>query len=228
MRPRRLASYVLDVLLVFAPWWAMLGLVVSPPGGGGMAGIGLAVVLAGMCGLATLGLLVLEVVVFAVRGRTLGMGCVGIAATGGSRGLALLLGVLVLVLPAGAAFLVSSHMSGDMQLLLETTVPLGAIGLDLCFALAPGGRTLTDRIAGIRWQRDVGPSPRSGGALAVDALVGAMLGFPTLLVFDWDDAAGAVVASAVVVGLFGLLEAAVAAATRGTLGMRTLARPPQA
>jgi hypothetical protein len=153
------------------------------------------------------------------------MACVGLVAVAGSRALALFLGVLVLVVPFGTFALLSSGMSGETQRLLGIALPLGAIGLELAFALAPGARTVTDRIAGIRWERATPPGPRSGGAFAVDGLLLAMLGAPMVLVFDWDDAAGPVVASAVVVGLFLMLELLVVAITHGTLGMRALARP---
>ena len=225
MRARRLASFVLDLLFTVAPWLSLLGLVVAPTNGG-MAGIGLAVGLAGLCGLASLVVLVLQAILFLLRGRTLGMACVGLVAVAGSRALALFLGVLVLVLPLGALALLSSAMNGETQRLLGVAVPFGAIGLELAFALAPGARTVTDRIAGIRWERAAPVSPRSGGAFVVDGLVLAMLGAPVILVFDWDDAAGPVVASAIVAALFLLLEVVVLAATRSTLGMRALARTP--
>ncbi|HEY3817411.1 MAG TPA: hypothetical protein VGL81_09585 [Polyangiaceae bacterium] len=223
MRARRLASFVLDLLFAVAPWLSLLGLVVAPTNGG-VAGIGLAVGLAGLCGLATLVMLVLQAILFLLRGRTLGMACVGLVAVAGSRLLALLLGATVLVVPIGALALLSSGMNGETQRLLGVAVPLGTLGLELSFALAPGARTLTDRIAGIRWGRALPVGPRSGGAFVVDALVLATLGAPTVLVFDWDDAAGPVVASAVVAGLFLMLEVVVLAATRATVGMRALAR----
>jgi hypothetical protein len=191
-----------------------------------MAGLGLTIALAAVCSLGSLVILAIQALIFLMRGRTLGMACVGLRTAAGSRPLALLLGVLAAIVPAGVAVLVSSGMDSSTQHLLVVAVPLGAMGLELAFALAPGARTLTDRIAGIRWRVDGSPGKKGGAAFVVDALVLAALSAPTLFVFDWDDAAAAVLASTVGAGLFVTLEMIVLAASQGTIGMRALQPAP--
>jgi hypothetical protein len=229
MAVRRLASYGLDLAIVAAPWLAILGLAIVPPRGGDLAGIGFVLALAALCTLGSLALLVLQATLFLLRGRTLGMASVGLEVESGSRALSLFLGAMVPVVPFGAVALLSSGMDGASQRLLGAGVPLVAMGLELGPSLGAGARTLTDRLAGIRWTRSAGTGVPGLAPFFVDALVLVVLGAPPLFVvaLDWNDAAGPLTAGAVGTGLFVLLELIVVAMTQGTVGMRALARRPR-
>jgi RDD family len=228
MPSRRLASFAFDLLLATAPWASLLGLALGSSEGEPMSDFGLALIFAAVCTLASLVLLAVQTFLFARRGRTLGMALVGLVVEAGSRGRSLVLGVLVFVLPFGVALLASTSMDGDTQKTLLIAAPLASIALELFSALAPDARTLSDRLAGVTWTRDVAPVAARRGAW-VDGLVLLMVSAPLLvLVFGSDNTAGAVIATAFTMTIFVTLEAVVFARTRATLAMRALAgrRPP--
>jgi hypothetical protein len=237
MNVRRLASFALDLLLAAAPWSSLLGLGVGRHSQGQVGDVGEAIALAGICAMATTVLLVTQAFLFARRGRTMGMACVGLVATSGSRGRALFLGVLVFVLPLGLASLLAPALEyGEDQLALLVAAPLASLALEFFPVLGPDARTLSDRMAGvfwthqarpIAWAQQVAAPAASKRGVWVDGLVLLMVSSPLLvLLLGWEDGKGAAGATAIMVALFVALEATVVARNHRTIAMGALAPRP--
>jgi hypothetical protein len=237
MNVRRLASFSLDLLLAAAPWASLLGLGAGNGGDGETGDLGTALVLAGLCAMATAVLLVIQAFLFARHGRTMGTACVGLVATSGSWGRALFLGVLVFVLPLGvAAALASTFEHGEDRTAALVAAPFASLALELLPLMGADARTLSDRMAGVFWAREARPvawaeqvelPAASKGWAWLDGLVLLMVGSPLLvLLLGWNDGKGAAGATAIMVALFVALEATVVARNHRTLAMGALAPRP--
>ncbi|HUB06318.1 MAG TPA: hypothetical protein VMB50_04930 [Myxococcales bacterium] len=240
MHSRRLSAAALDLLLLALPWAALVGLLAVPPhtsgggDGGAMGSLGYFIVAGGACAAACVLMLLLQEGLFLARGRTFGLAWVGLAASGGSRPLALLRW-LVLGLPVAAVLLWNAPPDGWqwLRLGLLALPAAGLLGQVGCF-LAPGARTLTDRIAGLRWQRDeaLAPADPVRGSRAADVallgLVAAPLAVPVLFAAtETSQGLRMLVGPALAVGgvLAALLFAQSALRRRGgTLGARVFRR----
>ena len=228
MRSRRLASFALDLFFVTGPWAGLAGFAVGADTPSGMGGVGIVIVLVGAASLATITVLVVQAALFASRGRTLGMACVGIAAQGGSRGLALFLNVLLVVVPCGIVLVLSRSMQGDTVKVVLPLAPAAGLAVDALFALGPSARTLIDRASGalIASEPRAAGAPRVGG-LAVDALLLAATGASTPLVLDWTDFAPAVIGSGCAVLVLAVVEIVLVVKAAASIGMRALAPAAQ-
>lgn len=225
MRARRLAATAIDALFLVVPWVALVGLMARHGVWGGLVGgLGDVFTVALGCSAGSALLLLLELVVWLVAGRTLGMGLVRIAVVRGRPWLASLLVVAltcVLGALAGAAAIGAGSVNPQNAVAL---VLLGAKALDLAFAMGGSGRLLVDRLSGLQ-VAVVPPSPRRRvlGGLAIDVVLGVAVGAPLLLAFtDLGDLAGAALGAGVALLALLVLQATTLAATRGTLGMRVL------
>ncbi len=192
--------------------------------GGQIGGLGdvLTVVIGCLAG--NLLVVVLQAATWLGAGRTLGMGLVGIAVVRGRPWLASLV-VVGLILVLGAAATAAAIGGGSVNPQNAVALVLmAAKAVDLAFAMSPSGRTLVDRMSGLRVGVPM-PSPRRQvvGGLTIDVALGVSMGAPIVLALtDLHDLAGAVVGEGVVLLVLLALEAAILTVTRGTLGMRVL------
>ena len=127
-------------------------------------------------------LVVLEAATWLGRGRSLGMGLVGLAVVRGRPWLASIV-VVALTLVLGAAAAAAAIGGGSVNPQNAVALVLAAAkAVDLAFAMAGSGRTLVDRMAGLQ----VGvptPSPRRRvvGGVIIDVALTAAMGAPLLL-----------------------------------------------
>jgi hypothetical protein len=143
----------------------------------------------------------------------------------------------VFALPLGLAALLAPTLEyGGERLALLAAAPFASLALELFPVLGAGGRTLSDRMAGVfwvhqarpvAWAQQVVPPATSKRWVWVDGLVLLMVGSPLLvLVFGWDAGKGAAGATAIMVALFVALEGTVVARNQRTIAMGALAPPP--
>jgi hypothetical protein len=228
---RRILPYLLDVVLLGAPWLAYLGLS-SSTGGNWIGGLGAAVAVMMYASAGTALLFVVNVVLFLGRGRTLGMATTGLVAVKGRKWLALLLAPLMLTIPLLMQFWilfglrVTDVLSEDTADVLQVLALPVASALNLVFLLGSRRRTLTDLVSGLHVVRDPALLAQRGsherGPNIVDVLVALGIGAPMVLTFG--QVLGAVFGCLVGLLAFGALELALWRRTGATLGMRALAK----
>ncbi len=169
-------------------------------------------------------LVVLEAATWLGAGRTLGMGLVGIAVVRGRPWLASLV-VVALIFVLGAAATAAAIGGGSVNPQNAVALVLvAAKAVDLAFMMTGSGRTLVDRMSGLQVGVPM-PSPRRRviGGLTIDVALAVSIGAPGLLALtDPHDLVGAVVGPGVMLLALLVLQAAILATTRGTLGMRVL------
>ena len=232
VRLRRVASYLLDVALLGAPWAAAAGMALAPAGGNSISGLAAFAGVTLFCALASLVLLVLQIVLFLGRGRTLGMAFTGLVATRGVKWVSLLLDPVMMLLTLAVAFPFSyvltdkGIVSDDTMTVLFSLTPLAAVAFNLALLLLPPRRTLTDFVCGLRVVRDLGAGPsRPGsrqGAFIVDGVLLGVCGAPVLLVVGGSQLLTAALGSAVMLALLVGAELLLWKMTHATLGMRAL------
>jgi hypothetical protein len=226
VRARRLAAFVLDLFFVAVPWAPMLGVALDPNLPQGFGGVGILIVVCGFGGLATFAILVTELVLLLVRGRTLGMAAAGLAVARGSRALSAFVAVSLVAGPAIVAAVVTRGLPIDASTIATIVVaaPLAILLLNAALALGPSARTLVDRASGVVLAREPPDArvPLRLGGVFLDVVLLAVAGAPVLLAFDWSDFGGAAIASACVALAVAALEIALAARTKATLGMRAV------
>ena len=96
MRGRRIGAFALDVLIVGAPWLALIGPQVITPPWIGMGGMGPFVVLLIACALGSAVLTLTQIALFVGARRTVGMGSVGLVVARGAPWLSVVVGGLLL------------------------------------------------------------------------------------------------------------------------------------
>jgi uncharacterized RDD family membrane protein YckC len=229
---RRLASYLIDLLLLAAPWTAAAGMFAAPARGNWISGLAAFAAVALFACTGSVVLLVLQCVLFLSRGRTLGMALTGLVVVRGIRWLALLLdpvllvAALVVAFPVGVVLSDKGVLSDDVTTAMLPLSPVAAMAINLLFLMGPQRRTLTDRIAGLRvapsTSADPSPPASRRGAYAIDAAIAAAVGAPVVLGAGGSQLLGAALGSAFALILLGAAELALWRRTGATLGMRAL------
>lgn len=221
---RRLAAYIVDIALLAAPWSAILGVVGLEALAGTM-----------LTSAASLALLIVDVVLFLRRGRTLGMATAGLVATEGSRGLALLLGPVGLALGGGVGYFMSNALVRAEVIgedhgppMLTALLTLAVVAANLLFLVGPRRRTLLDRLSGMQVVRDptvaaLGAGLRPG-LTVIDGVVGVCIAAPWLVVLGHAPGPRAL-ASLAGLAAFCVLEMVLWKRSGATLGGRAWARP---
>jgi hypothetical protein len=232
VRARRFASYGLDLFFIGAPWAAVLGMAAAPAGGNAESGLAAFAGAVIFCSLASLGMVVVELVTFIGRGRTLGMAVTGLCAVKGVKWLSVLLDPALALLSLAVAYPVAFVLTGMDVVSDEVTtaavpfVPLLGALFNLAFLLLPSRRTLTDLVTGVVVADDGPPAPSPpsprGGAHAIDGLVVGACGAPVLLIAGGSQLVTAALASALCALLVGVVELVLWTRYGATLGMRAM------
>jgi len=232
---RRVVSYLLDMAILGAPWSAILGTFATPQSGNWISGLAVVAAVAMFASAGTIVLLIADVVLFLMRGRTLGMAATGLVAAKGRKWLALVLHALLFALTLPVAFVVlttlkdAGVLSDDVATVLLPLIPLATLALDLVFLVGSRRRTLTDRISGLRVVRDPAlPALKASlrqGANIIDWLAAASVGAPIVLGLGHRPILGVALGGLGGLIVFGALEVGLWRKTGATLGVRALAIP---
>jgi hypothetical protein len=235
---RRVACRLLDLAFIGAACSGYLGLVLLPERGNWIGGLALAAMLATLVGVGTAAMLLVQCLVFLLRGRTLGMAVTGLVATKGRRWLALLvaplvLGVLLVVPYLAISALRHADLLGESAArVLQIVAIVAAPALDLIFLVGARRGTLSDLLSGQHVERD----PAHDGTRAsfaarfnlIDWIVAAVIGAPVVTILGAPPIMGLALGGLLGLSAFGALELALLRKTGVALGGRAWARPGDA
>jgi hypothetical protein len=223
-RWRRVASGFADLLILALPLFALLGLY------SGVGDLAAGFILGSFCAVVTVTTVVLQMVLLARHGRTLGMALTGLIAEPRGRGASVLVTFLLpflFYLAAGVAMYAIGKVVDidyDTNMLVGWLCPVGALVINFLVLAGRGRRTLIDVLSERRVVRDTTPRYASmrgpGKAQLIDAFLLVACGAPVILggAGQVDVAVTAAIALAIVM----IVEIILWQSDRTTLGMRAV------